>query len=315
MPPSRTLSLVTDHWGILVDEIRVGNHSVLLNSTVPSTPQGKAIAVLDSGFSLPPILPHIVSEIYGNIPGAIRTSEIPGYDLEGQWILPCDHPAELSLMIGGIEFPINPLDLVFATTLTLPGADFDDVADMILGDAFLKNAYVAHYYEPYNVSGDAAEKPFMQLLPTTDIEQARREFPSVRAAQIARTNATVLSPAELVAKLLDISDNTTSSFSHEEPDTDTDAPPVRGVLATQDDNANSTLSDFVSKFGPAIVGLLAGNVFLLIVVCSIAVFMCVTRSGKPPSTRTLPTTYQPLHLGGATEKQQLEPVFAGRYDA
>ncbi|KAJ8515004.1 hypothetical protein ONZ45_g7530 [Pleurotus djamor] len=108
---------------------------------------------------------------------------------------------------------------------------------------------------------------------------------------------------------------TTNDSGDEESDADADAPPVRGVLSAQDDNENSTLSDFVSKFGPVIVGLLAGNVFLLIVVCSIAVYMCVTRSGKPPSTRTLPTTYQPLHLGGASEKQQLEPVFAGRYDA
>ncbi|KAJ8494870.1 hypothetical protein ONZ45_g13081 [Pleurotus djamor] len=141
--------------------------------------------------------------------------------------------ASLLKAIGlqGIEFPINPLDLMFATTLTLPGTreqlmfcfnayeesslgpDFDDVADMILGDAFLKNAYVA-----------------------------------------------------------------------------------------------LILSDLVLKFGPVIVGLLAANVFLLIVVCLIAVYMRVTRSGKPPSTQTLPTTYQPLHLGGASEKQLEPPV-------
>ncbi|KAJ8514273.1 hypothetical protein ONZ45_g8174 [Pleurotus djamor] len=329
----RLPNLRPDHWAVLVDGIRVGNRSLPLNSSVPSAPEGKAVAILDSGFSLPPLPLYIIDSIYESIPGALRVPDIPEHDLHGRWMIPCDYAIDLSITIGGIEFPVNPLDLMIGSAITIQdtgerfsycvnsfedaasslGPNFAGQTDMILGAAFLRNAYAAYHYGSFNSSGEYNEIPFVQLLPTTNAEEAHREFPSVRAAQIAQLNATVISPADLLSKLLPGPKNTTANSGDKK--SDADAHPVRGVLAAQDDNENSTLSDFVSKFGPVIVGLLAGNVFLLIVVCSIAVYMCVTRSGKPPSTRTLPTTYQPLHLGGASEKQQLEPVFAGRYDA
>ncbi|KAJ8514996.1 hypothetical protein ONZ45_g7529 [Pleurotus djamor] len=165
-------NLRDDHWAILVDEIRVGNESIPLNSSVPSTPQGKAVAMLDSGFSLPPLPLYVIDRLYASIPGALPMPDEPGYDARGHWLLPCDHVSDLSITIGGVEFPVNPIDLIMMSTITIPGdqdqyafcsstfqaaeyalgADFVGETDMILGAAFLRNAYTALVLHPLSSS-------------------------------------------------------------------------------------------------------------------------------------------------------------------
>lgn len=89
------------HWSVLVDGVKVGSQTLPLSSSVATVAQGKAIAVLDSGFSLPPIPSALVDAIYGAIPDSARVSDIPA--LAGspiEWIVPCNQSTEVSFSIG-----------------------------------------------------------------------------------------------------------------------------------------------------------------------------------------------------------------------
>ncbi|KAJ8514683.1 hypothetical protein ONZ45_g7820 [Pleurotus djamor] len=322
------------HWGVLVDDIRIGNRSVPLNSSVPSVPTGKMISALDSGASFSFLPVYLVDSIYSGIPGAVRVSEIhPDLELGYQWVLPCDHAVDVVLTIGGVEFPVNPLDLTRVHQTTIGenyticintfqerafGSGFRDF-DILLGDSFLRSVYAAFHYGSSNSSEEGvADGPFVQLLPTTDMAKAHEYYPSVRAAQL--DGRKVVSPSELrdtIRALLGLESEVEGDVEDEKDDDSTTdsssasaSPPVRGVLSATDDKDERTpTSDFVTKFGPVVVGLLAGNLFLLIIISVIAVYLCVSRRGKARDSRVLPLEYQPLRLGGGgNEKQLLEPV-------
>ncbi|KAJ8480872.1 hypothetical protein ONZ45_g15506 [Pleurotus djamor] len=330
-------------WGVLVDDIRIGDRSVALNSSVPSVPAGKMISALDSGASFSFLPVYLVDSIYSGIPGAVRVSEIhPDLELGYQWVLPCDHADDVVLTIGGVEFPVNPLDLTRVHQTTIGenyticintfqerafGSGFRDF-DILLGDSFLRNVYAAFHYGSSNSSEEGvAEGPFVQLLPTTDMAKAHEDYPSVRAAQMDGRN--VVSPSEFrdtIRAFLGLESEVEDDVEEgkdDEDDSETDSssasasPPVRGALSATDDKDERTpTSDFVTKFGPVVVGLLAGNLFLLIMISVIAVYLCVSRRGKARDSRVLPLEYQPLRLGGGgNEKQQLESVHPVLYGA
>lgn len=73
-------------WSIYLDEMHVDGKPVPFNkSVVSNVPEGKAIAILDTGFTFPPLPQGAVDAIYSNIPGAMF-SNITDYG----WIIPCN---------------------------------------------------------------------------------------------------------------------------------------------------------------------------------------------------------------------------------
>ncbi|KAJ8507945.1 hypothetical protein ONZ45_g9735 [Pleurotus djamor] len=192
-------SQTDDHWSVLLDGVSVNGKEFPLTSRLEGVPSGKTIAVLDSGFSLPPVTPALVDAIYSPVPGAVNVEDIPELNAAGiSYILPCNNPvADVSFKIGGIEFPIHPLDLTQVITdnktvtvcinaytkFNLDPTHFDGF-DLILGDAFLRNSYTSFDYGSFNANGRITEAPFMQLLPTTKTDEARSEFAGVRAKQL-----------------------------------------------------------------------------------------------------------------------------------
>ncbi|KAJ8515648.1 hypothetical protein ONZ45_g6936 [Pleurotus djamor] len=192
-------SQTDDHWSVFLDGVSVNGKDFPLTSSVPGVPSGKTVAVLDSGFSLPPVPPALVEAMYSSVPGAVNVEEITELKAMGiSYIIPCTAPMpEVSFKIGGVDFPVHPLDLTHVNTdnetLTFchnayTKFNLDPTAfagfDLILGDAFLRNSYTSFDYGSFNADGRITEPPFMQLLPTTKTDEARVEFAAVRAKQL-----------------------------------------------------------------------------------------------------------------------------------
>ncbi|OJT08816.1 hypothetical protein TRAPUB_322 [Trametes pubescens] len=189
-----------DHWSVVLDAMNINGRPFAFDaSTFQGVPQGKVVALLDTGFSLPPIPAAAVDALYSSIEGAAFDSN------SGLWIVPCNSSASLSFVFGGQEYFVHPLDLttpmvmqpsgsagpgVTVCTNTFQPLTLDPTAfgtfDLILGDAFLRNVYASFNY------GDQDTAPFVQLVSTTpDADRAMQEFQQQRAAALATLPPTV----------------------------------------------------------------------------------------------------------------------------
>ena len=84
-----------EHWGIVLDAMLVNGRSFAFNqSRIQGVPSGKVVAVLDTGYSFPPLPPPAVDAIYGEIPGAV-------YDqISASWLVPCNSSTNVSFVFG-----------------------------------------------------------------------------------------------------------------------------------------------------------------------------------------------------------------------
>ncbi|KAJ6518189.1 aspartic peptidase domain-containing protein [Mycena vitilis] len=76
-------------------------------SAVDGVPEGKLVALLDSGTPSLGLGKQLFDAIYSQIPGSNYT-QIAGMPW---WEIPCNTTASVSVQIGGNAFPIHPLDL------------------------------------------------------------------------------------------------------------------------------------------------------------------------------------------------------------
>ena len=99
------------HWQILTDTNGIlgpDGNTILLDSIVPSAPDGQLVAVIDTGFTLTQVPRYVSDAIYGRVPGA-------AYDVKNQyWTVPCDSLINVSFKFGGVQIPIHPLDTVMS---------------------------------------------------------------------------------------------------------------------------------------------------------------------------------------------------------
>ncbi|EIW57421.1 acid protease [Trametes versicolor FP-101664 SS1] len=201
-------SVSGDHWSAVLDSMNINGKPFQFNaSRIQGVPEGKVAAVLDTGFSFPPLPAPAVDAIYSTIEGAVFDRN------HSFWIVPCTASANLSFVFGGQEFLVHPLDITFPTVGPFTGDPTTNVTvcintfqyltldptqfvgfDIILGDAFLRNAYSSFNY------GDGVTGPFMQLVSTTtDANAALQEFQTQRAATLAKLPPAV-DPASVANK-------------------------------------------------------------------------------------------------------------------
>ncbi|TFY80038.1 hypothetical protein EWM64_g3974 [Hericium alpestre] len=159
-------------WSVLLDEMHVNGQAVPLNSSVPDTPSGKAVVVLDSGFTQPPLPQLMVHAIYSSMPEAFL------YD--GTWFMPCNSSVNLTFTFGGFPYPVHPLDVTTVGVIPLSNgqnatvctnifaveeeSQFGPGLDMIFGQPFLHNTYSLFDYGDIDVNGTLISDPFVQLL-------------------------------------------------------------------------------------------------------------------------------------------------------
>ncbi|THH32514.1 hypothetical protein EUX98_g1659 [Antrodiella citrinella] len=200
--PAQLHDLTTlPRWSIEMDGMKVNGKPFQFNtSSVAEASPGKTVVVLDTGFTFSQIPPAAVDFIYQSIPGFVLNTTT------GVYTVPCDATTDLTFEFGGVEYPIDPLDIAVIhtsadnttvcqnafQTISLPPGD--QGLDMILGVSFLKNAYVSFDFgdwTPQNTTG----VPFIQMLPTTDAMKAKDTFKSIRDKQVCANDASIASAA------------------------------------------------------------------------------------------------------------------------
>lgn len=94
------------HWTTTLDEdgiIGPDGQPIKISSIVPDN-GGKLFAVIDSGFTLPQVPRKVSDAIYGRVQGA-------NYSVENSvWTIPCGQELNISFKLGGVTFPVHPLD-------------------------------------------------------------------------------------------------------------------------------------------------------------------------------------------------------------
>lgn len=93
----------TDRWAFAVDEMRVNGKAVSFNksSAVAGAPAGKLVAMLDTGYSFPPIPPAAVDAIYRTIPGSIFSAP------DNEYFVPCNSTTMVSFFLGYVVYSIR----------------------------------------------------------------------------------------------------------------------------------------------------------------------------------------------------------------
>ncbi|KAF9814224.1 hypothetical protein IEO21_05235 [Rhodonia placenta] len=109
--------------------------------------------------------------------------------------LPCTAMTELAFVIGGITYPVDPLDLVapfgwFTNETVACGGTFVSVDNgdasptMVLGQTFLRNAYALYSLNPTGNSNKNTTLPFVQLLSVTDAKEAAANYTAQNNARL-----------------------------------------------------------------------------------------------------------------------------------
>jgi len=97
------------HWQILLDKDGItGPDGKPINITSIVDGGHRLNAVLDTGFSLTQVPRQLSDAIYGRVPGA--TFGAVGRGVGETWKFPCDAEVNLTFTIGGVKYPIHPLD-------------------------------------------------------------------------------------------------------------------------------------------------------------------------------------------------------------
>ncbi|KAA1466890.1 acid protease [Dentipellis sp. KUC8613] len=196
--------------------------------------------------------------------------------------------------------------------------------DFLLGDAFLRNAYTSFNYGNISLADEDISNPFVHMLPLTNAETAWPDFIKSRQETLKRhaPEATldeihqIVNASNAGASSSDSDDSATAS-----PLTSTSTPRPAGTSASTSRSAASTsnakaynkdedvptrklasaLSDSGSsnditpllerldKYGPAVLGLLAGNIIVGVALCILGFTLCRRRD-----RRTINPSYAPV---------------------
>jgi len=170
------------------------------SSVQGASDSSRATVVFDSGFTLPQVPKSVADAIYSGVSGA-TLQNISG--IGETYVLPCSQEINLTFVFSGVKYPIHPLDtnmdgddlqLTDGSNEKICIGAFQPVSfdssfgsgsaplfDMILGMAFLRNAYLLVDYGDFVDGSTSTAAPYIQLLSTTnDSAAAHQDFVKVR---------------------------------------------------------------------------------------------------------------------------------------
>ncbi|KAK7007861.1 peptidase A1 domain-containing protein [Favolaschia claudopus] len=271
-------------WSVPIDSISLDGVDIPFTpSTVPGAPQGKLIALMDTGTPSVSFPADFIDRLYAAVPGSVQVSS-------GNWNVPCNTTSIMSVQIGGQPFPIHPLDLsevqpapdgsVICQSVPF-AADGTTVFDSLFGDTILRNIYSV-----YNFGAASAKTPSdqasMQFLAQTDPTAAKADVLNVRMAAISSGAMTKFAGAAAA-----------------------EAP----VSSPSPSGSSSSFTDKLNNnYGPIVIGLLAANLFVVLVLAVVALVMCVKRSRAGGATRT--GRYVPVRV----REEAIPPVRVGEFE-
>ncbi|KZT21091.1 acid protease [Neolentinus lepideus HHB14362 ss-1] len=315
--PSASQTDLSPRWNILLDGLTVNGKSFdfkKFNSSNPSTPKGKAMANLDTGYTFGPVAKETLDFMYSGIPGALYSES------DSQWILPCMSTADISFTFSGQEIRLHPLDVSSPQVLQPPNGTNITVCqsqfvagdtipgiDLLLGDAFLRNVYAIFDFGDY-VREDTLNvtDPYIQLLATTtDLTEAKKDFEYSRAKAL-ESLPPAISPAQYLALVKSLQSGNDSSSGDSEVSVDgSDAQVLNAESSSGSSSAGWTvLADKFDHYGSALVGLLAVNLLIGVILCAIGFTMCIRRGAKQGTpTRAINPSYVPVRLPKADDNE------------
>ena len=173
----------------------------------------------------------------------------------------------------------------------------------------LPNQNTANSFHRYNFGDNLARNEngtgsYMQLLSVTDQDRAWNDFHLTRIAALKQLPP-IVDPVVLqkVPKVLDsitqtlgISEPTDKSASN---DKTPEAGAAGAVAAVSSPSASPTATSvsthdavvsLLDKYGPVVIGLLAGSILVMLLLCILALAMCIRR----PKTRSVSSSYAPV---------------------
>jgi hypothetical protein len=192
------------HWQVLLDPDGIigpdGQPMVLSTKVSGTTNSSSLTTIFDTGFTLNQVPKNVSDAIYSRIPGA----EFVNVTATGPvWTMPCNVEVNITMLFGNISIPIHPLDTSFslnASSGQICVGGFQPITtgaspdfDMILGMAFLRNAYLLINYGDFVDGTTTKAPPYVQLFSVTDPATAHQDFVQTRLGGVDTTGLQVLS--------------------------------------------------------------------------------------------------------------------------
>ncbi|KAI0076665.1 acid protease [Panus rudis PR-1116 ss-1] len=260
-------TILEEHWATTVDAVVVSGFPITKKDINSSASVNGWNGVLDTGTPTFTAPWPIIEAIYGSLPGAHPNTDRPykTYDL------PCDTKINVSMIIGGVEYPIHPIDLIISeigddgnlkctgAIEYVPGLEAD--VEMILGTTFLRNVYSLYDFGSWARAGSTP--PFTQLLSITDQDQAWAEFDRMNEARLK----------DLINSNQDDEDTSTSSLKSGTSAAPNDKVDAAGALGDRD--ASDVDLSGIIRNTYIIMGLLG-----LIIALLIALAVVIVLKGK-----------------------------------
>ncbi|KAJ7679543.1 aspartic peptidase domain-containing protein [Mycena polygramma] len=301
-------------WHILSDGATVNGAAIPWTANDASTPAGQLRVGLDTGTTNIIVRPEIRDQIYAAVPGAVlaKKSSIKNRYWSADkdvWIVPCNTSVSFSAIFGGQPYPIHPLDLtelrtqvgpdgvkytVCVGSVTNGGSITSGTTDALYGDSFLRNVYTVYSF------GDNETSPYIQFLSQTNEWEATQDFAHVRQEQLAQSPPEI-APADLIRIFDGVSVTTTTSTS---PSSTAQVAAGHLVAAAVTSGTDSPTG---ANYFPAIIGLLAANLLVVLVLAFLAVMGFVRRNKTVGATRSPSIRYVPAKV---RDDSLMRPSFA-----
>lgn len=169
---------------------------------------------------------------------------------------------------------------------------------MILGDGFLRNVHTLFNYGDFlDPALDETKDAFIQLLALENVEDALRDFHSSRQNSLA-----TLPPEATVDQV-----NRYVQERNSSPDSDSDSLSAASNDSVSASTSNSSaLLGRINIFGPVVIGLLGGTLLIGILLCGIALAMCVRKGASMGSRKSAPA-YAPVRYKEEGPRAEDEP--------
>ncbi|KAK7695439.1 hypothetical protein QCA50_000075 [Cerrena zonata] len=273
-------------WNILLEAVLVGSDTVVsVSSSIDGVPEGRAVALVDSGTSYTYTTVEVCNAIYGSVSGAKYDSSL------GQWVVPCDAEINMALQIAGRVFPIHPLDVAPASLSdpsTCVGSFIPSSVsvgansfDWLIGDSVLRSLYSIYDFGDFDSSGNVGN-PYIKFLSIVDPNEASVEFHKVRGGS---------SSGNITFNAANSTDTGSESTS---------------VKISED------LANTLNKMGtyiPVLLAIMALNALVILILLVSALVYVLRRRGKKSRTRkVVGRTLTPMPMPNRMSDYDLPPV-------
>ncbi|KAJ7107143.1 aspartic peptidase domain-containing protein [Mycena crocata] len=287
----------TFRWSVLVDAINVDGVNVPLVSTVPNTPTGKFVGVMDSGTTTALFPQDVLYALYSQIPGA----SVGISDSQLSFTIPCNTTSIVTVIIGGLPYLDDRNATGVSGSICVGAISFgepNDEHDVFFGDIFMRNFYsVFNFGTALETSSD--DSASMQFLSLTDPHVAAADVMDVRMAQLANKTPEFYGLLPGFQPAIPGSSNPFSSYNA------TGAHLASAASVADVSEADASNDSTVHKYTLIIIGLVGANLLVVLILAIIGLALYIKR-GRVRESRT--SRYIPVRF------REENPRKSGMYD-